>query len=314
MVQFAAQRAAFSLVAAVDTDPGKVGKDVGELCGLPRLGVTVTRSLEDALQGKKADVAILTTVSDLATIAEQLAGIMAHGLSVVSTCEELSFPWDISPEIAQRIDAAARRAGVAALGTGVNPGFLMDSFPLALTAACQSVESIQVTRIQDASARRVPFQKKIGAGLTLREFEALRKKGTLRHVGLSESIGMIASRMGWKLDSISEELTPIVAGERIVAGETVVEQGHAAGVQQIGKGFSGRMARITLLFRAAIGEPGPHDTVEINGTPSIRSTIVGGVNGDIATCAITLNAVPRLLAAGRGLKTMADIPLVSFFG
>ena len=313
IVQFAAQRPAFHLTAAVDLDQHKIGKDVGEICGLPQTGIPVSGSLA-AVKDREADVAILSTVSSLTPIAAQIEEIVALGLPIVSTCEELAYPRDTSPDLTRRIDAAARRAGVPVLATGVNPGFLMDSFPLAITAACQSVRSISVSRVQDASGRRVPFQKKIGAGLTLERFEAMRAQGTLRHVGLTESIHMIASRMGWKLDRLTEELSPIVAEQRIVSAGITVEAGQAAGVQQIGKGYVGPEARITLLFRAAIGEPDPHDTVEIVGTPNIRSTIPGGVNGDVATCAIVLNAIPRLLSSGVGLKSMTDIPLVSYFG
>ena len=154
------------LAAAVDSDPAKIGRDVGELCGIHRLGVTVVGSIDHALVGGGADAAVLATVSDIATISGQIESLVARHLHVVTTCEELSFPWETSPSLAARIDAAARAARVAVLATGVNPGFLMDCLPLALTAVCQRVQHIGVTRIQDASARRLPFQRKIGAGLT----------------------------------------------------------------------------------------------------------------------------------------------------
>ncbi len=313
IVQFLQQREVFRIVGAVDIDPGMQGRDLGEVCSLPRMGVSVSGSLA-AVRGRgKADVAVLSTVSGMEAVTPQIEEIVERGLPVVSTCEELSYPWEASPGLARRIDRAARKAGVGVLATGVNPGFLMDSLPLALTAGCQSVEAIRVTRIQDASSRRIPFQRKIGAGLTLEQFEAKRKEGTLRHVGLAQSMAMIAARMGWKVDRMEDLLTPIVAEHRIQAGETTIEAGMAAGVQQIGRAFWGERELITLVFRAAVGEPGPEDTVEITGTPTVRSTMKGGLNGDVATCAITLNAIPRLLAAGPGLHTMTDVPLVSYF-
>jgi hypothetical protein len=313
IVQFMRAREIFHVVGAVDIDPAKQGRDLGELCSLPAMGVTVRDSLASALGRRKADVAILSTVSSMEAVAPQVEEIVAHGLPVVSTCEELSWPWEASPALARRIDRAARKAGVGVLATGVNPGFLMDSLPVALTAGCQAVERIRVTRIQDASSRRLPFQRKIGAGLSLAAFESKRKEGTLRHVGLAQSMAMIAARMGWEIDRMEDALTPIVAERRIETGAMTIEPGMAAGVQQIGRAFSRGSERITLVFRAAIGEMDPEDTVEITGTPSIRSTVKGGVNGDVATCAITLNAVPRLLAAGPGLHTMTDVPLVSYF-
>lgn len=314
IVQFMREREAFCIVGAVDIDPATKGRDLGEVCSLPGMGVPVSGSLASALLGRgKADVAILATVSSMEAVTPQVEEIVAQGLPVVSTCEELSWPWEASPALARRIDKAARKAGVGVLATGVNPGFLMDSLPVALSAGCQAVERIRVTRIQDASSRRLPFQRKIGAGLSLAAFEAKRREGTLRHVGLAQSMAMIAARMGWEIDRMEDELTPIVADGRIETGALSIEPGMAAGVQQIGRAFSRGSERITLVFRAAIGEPDPEDTVEITGTPNIRSTVAGGMNGDVATCAITLNAIPRLLAAGPGLHTMTDVPLVSYF-
>jgi hypothetical protein len=313
ITQFLIERPAFRLVAATDTDPELAGRPLGEVCGLPGLDLPIHRSLREAVRDGNPQVAILTTVYDMARITPQLEELLAFRLPVVSTCEELCFPWISHPDLAKRIDREARRRRVAILGTGVNPGFLMDTLPVCLTAVCQKVEAVRVSRIQDAAFRRLPFQKKIGAGLNLEQFEAKSREGTLRHVGLTESMHLIAARMGWRLDRTEDHLSPVVAQSRIVTETLTIEAGQAAGVQQIGRGFAGAEEKITLSFRASVGEPNPQDSVEIAGTPPFVSTIRGGINGDVATCAITLNAVPRLLAAGPGLKTMVDIPVISFF-
>ncbi len=286
---------AFNIVGAVDVNP--------ELVGTDHLGVEVVASLDDVVKNAKPQAAVVTTVSDMERITPQVEAIVAHGIPVVSTCEELSYPWDANPQLAQRIDDAAKAAGVAVLGTGINPGFLMDFLPTTLTGVCQNVEKVNVWRVQDAQYRRVPFQKKIGAGLTPDEFEAKRQTGTLRHVGLAESVAMIAARMCWKLDNVVDELSPVMG-----------DDGNAAGVQQIGRGFVDGEEKITLTFIAAVGQADPRDTVEIIGEPHITSTIEGGVNGDIATCAITINSVKQILRATPGLVTMTDIPVVSYFG
>jgi len=312
IVQFARERPAFRVVAAVDPDPAIAGKTLGQVCGIDGLDVPVRPSLHEALKGARPAAAILTTVSDLGRITPQIEELLARRLPVVSTCEELVYPWVTQPGLAARIDREARRRKVAVLGTGVNPGFLMDALPAFLTAVAQEVQAVRVTRLQNASFRRVPFQKKIGAGLTLEQFEAKKREGSLRHVGLTESMHLIAARMGWRLERTEDVLTPVVAKSRIVTEALTIEPGQAAGVQQIGRGFAEGVERITLTFRASIGEPQSEDTVEIAGRPPIVSTIRGGVNGDVATCAITLNAVPRVLEASPGLKTMLDIPLVSY--
>jgi 4-hydroxy-tetrahydrodipicolinate reductase len=313
MVRSAAARGSFRIVGAVETDPAKIGKDLGELCGIGRLGVTVSGSLDEAIRGKPVKVAVVTTVSSLAAFEPQAVQIARAKLPIVSTCEELSFPWRTQPELARRIDKVCRDNGIACMGTGVNPGYLMDFLPTALTGLCQKVTGVRVWRIQDASIRRIPFQQKIGAGLTPAEFEAKRKAGTLRHVGLVESVDYIAARLGWKLDRSTESLEPVMAEQTVTSGYKPIAQGMARGVYQVGRGFIGGNEVITLTFRAAVGEPESYDEVRIEGEPTFSSKIAGGINGDIATCAVTLNTVRSILNAGPGLRTMADLPAPSWF-
>jgi hypothetical protein len=313
LTPFLLERPWVEVVAAVDPAPGMAGRDLGEVSGLGRtLGVMVRPSLAEALAQSKVEVALLTTVSTLAAVRPQLEELVARGLYVVSSCEELSFPWRTAPQWSTEVDRLAKEAGVAVLGTGVNPGFLMDLLPLALTAICREVQKVTVMRHQDASRRRLPFQQKIGAGLSPAQFAAKVKDGSLRHVGLTESMHMIASRFGWTLTRTEDAIEPVLADREVRSEEITVRPGLAAGVQQYGRGWVGDEERILLDFRAAIGQEEPHDTILIKGTPPLRSTIAGGVNGDVATCAILTNAIPVVLAAAPGLHTMADIPPVAW--
>ena len=304
---YLAERENLQIVGAVDADPAKVGKDVGVLAGLAPLGVAVKPDIAQALAGQSADVVLLTTSSALTRIADQLKQVLPFGVHVVSSCEELSYPWQTNPAVAGEIDELAKKHGVSVLATGVNPGFLMDFLPIAMTGVCKSVRQVTVERIQDATFRRIPFQKKIGAGLTQAEFQAKVEQGVLRHVGLTESVQMIASRLGWRLDSTSDEITPVVAETDVPLGDGVIEAGKVLGVRQIGRGIVNGREAITLFFRAAIGEPESRDRIIIDGEPSIDSCIKGGVNGDVATCAILVNAIPAVMKARPGLRTMADI-------
>jgi hypothetical protein len=313
VLRYAVERGCFNIVGAVDPDSEKAGKDLGQLCGIEPLGITIRDNLADAIEGQSVDVALVTTVSSLVALESQVAEIANARLNIVSTCEELFYPWKTNPEVAGRIDEICRRNGVACVGTGVNPGYLMDLLPTILSGLCQNVRKVEVWRVQDASVRRIPFQQKIGAGLTLEQFEAKRKAGTLRHVGLSESVDFIAERLGFKLDKSTESLEPVIAESQIDTGYKPIVKGMTCGVHQVGRGFVGDKEVITLNFRAAVGEPESYDQVHIDGEPEIKSRIAGGVNGDIATCAITLNAVRSILQAGPGLKTMAQIPPIAFF-
>ena len=306
VVQFAVERG-FELVAAIDPAPEKVGKELGELCGIEQLGILVQASIGEALAHCTPDVAIVTTLSTLAEVEPMLSELARARLNVVSTCEELFFPWVTQPETARRIDALFKENGVSCLGTGVNPGFLMDYLTTVLTGVCQEVKSVNVWRIQDASTRRIPFQQKIGVGLTVEQFKEGVAKGTLRHVGLLESLDFVAHQLGWQLDQRRESIKAVLATAEVKTGYVPIAPGMTRGIEQIARGFIGHREVITLTFRAAVVEPDSVDGIAIEGNPPVQMTIPGGVNGDTATCAIVLNVIPSLLKATPGLKTMADI-------
>jgi 4-hydroxy-tetrahydrodipicolinate reductase len=312
-VRHALERGTIRIVGAVDPAPDKAGQNLGALCGIKkRTGIVVRSNLNAAMKGVRASVAVLTTVSSLKRLEPQVVELARAGLHIVSTCEELAFPWKTQPQIAKRLDTICKQHGVACVGTGVNPGYLMDFLPCILTAACQRVDRIRIFRFQDASTRRIPFQQKIGAGLTLAEFKTKVAAGTLRHVGLTESTHMIASHMGWNLDRTTETLNPIIADREIRSGYKLIRRGQACGVEQIGRAKCKGREVLTLHFRAAVGEPESFDRVEIDGEPSFTSLIPGGINGDIATCAITINAIRSIVKATPGLRTMIDLPPVGF--
>jgi 4-hydroxy-tetrahydrodipicolinate reductase len=180
-----------------------------------------------------------------------------------------------------------------------------------MTGVCQKVERIRAVRVQDASPRRGPFQKKIGAGRTLEEFETLVASGTLKHVGLPESIAMIADGLGWELDDITESIEPVIATRQVKTDFVTVEPGQAAGVRQVGRGLRAGEELITLEFEAAVGGSESYDAVYITGTPNLEVVIKGGTHGDIATAAIAVNCIHRVVEARPGLLTMKDLPVVS---
>jgi 4-hydroxy-tetrahydrodipicolinate reductase len=200
------------------------------------------------------------------------------------------------------------------LGTGVNPGFVMDALPIMLTGVCERVESVRVDRVQDARIRRLPFQQKIGAGLTRAQFQAKVDDGSVRHVGLAESVSMIADAIGWKLDRISDEIQPKMATETVSSEFLAVDPGYVCGIVQDGTGYRNGMPVITLHMEAYLGAPESYDAVEIVGSPPLKMKLAGGVHGDIATASIVVNSLPKILAVAPGLHTMRDMPVASFFG
>ena len=313
-VKYLMERGHFDLVGAIDSDPQKVGVDVGQLAELRvPVGLAITADSTKLLNEADADLVILTTTSSLEHIRSQIMEIVSHGINVVSTCEELMYPSLTNPRIAGEIDSAAKEHNVSVLSTGVNPGFLMDFLPLVMTSICRDVRRVTVERIQDAQFRRVPFQEKIGAGLTVDAFEERVREGNLRHVGLTESMHLIASGFGWKLERTEDIVEPVIASKLVVTAERTIEPGKALGVNQIGRAYVDHEEIITLVFRATIGEPNPRDRIIIQGNPDIDLAIRKGINGDTATCAIIVNAIPVVIQAPPGLRTMADIAPISFF-
>jgi 2,4-diaminopentanoate dehydrogenase len=310
-----AARKGFRIVAAVDIDPKKAGKDLGEVAEIGRkLRVVVSDDLPGTLRKTKPDVVVLCTSSSLAKVRDQLEIILRARVPVVSTTEELAYPYYSQKRLARQIDAMARKARVAVLGTGVNPGFTMDALPITLTSVCERVDSIRVDRIQDASRRRLPFQQKIGAGLTTAEFQQRVDAGTVRHVGLTESIAMIADAMGWKLDDITDEIAPKLATQSVASEFLTVPAGRVAGIIQDGVGYRGGEPLVTLHMEAYLGAPESYDAVRIAGSPALYSRVEGGIHGDIATASITVNSIPAVLAAPPGLQTMRTLRLPSFAG
>jgi len=314
IVRQVAARPGFKIVGAIDIDPAKVGRDLGDVVGLPkRVGIKVSADAARALKAAKADVVVLCTSSSLKKVAGQIETILKSKTAIVSTTEELSYPDYTHVRQGRQIDKLARKAKVAVLGTGVNPGFAMDALPIALTGVCERVDRITVHRVQDARIRRLPFQQKIGAGLTTEQFQKKVDDGSVRHVGLTESIAMIADAMGWTLDRITDDIQPKLAQVTISSEFLAVDPGYVCGLIQDGVGYRKNDAVIRLHMEAYLGAPESYDSVEIEGSPRISSKIAGGIHGDIATAAIVVNSIPKVLNATPGLHTMRDLALPSFF-
>lgn len=291
------------LVAAVDVDPNKVGKDLGEVIGLDReVGVKVTRELTG-----RPDVVCHSTGSRLRDVSGQLQDLLGRGCHVVSTCEELSFPLD--QQIRGELQQTARSKNVTLLGTGVNPGFVMDKLPLTITSVCQRIDSVEVIRIQNASTRREPLQRKVGAGMTPDEFRAAVDAGKIKHMGLRESLMMVGNGLGAEFESVSDEvIEPIIAEREVKTPYLTCAPGQVAGVHQT---ISGRgKINVSLELRMYVGaEDVAADRVIVRGVPDVEMVIKGGVHGDRATAAMVVNCIPRVVNARSGVLTMDDIPI-----
>jgi hypothetical protein len=307
-------RPGFKIVGGIDIDAAKAGRDLGDIVGLPnRIGLKVWADAGAALKKLKPDVVVLCTSSSMKLVMPQIEAVLKAKVAIVATTEELAYPSYTHVRQARQVDKLAKKAKVAVLSTGVNPGFVMDALPIALTAACQRVDRVTVHRIQDARHRRLPFQQKIGAGLTTEQFQKRVNDGSIKHVGFTESIAMIADSLGWTLDRITDVVEPKLAQVTVSSEFLAVDPGYVCGIVQEGIGYRKKEPAIRLHMEAYLGAPDPYDLIEIDGAPRLSVKIAGGLHGDVATAALVINSIPKVLDATPGLHTMRDMVLPSFF-
>jgi 2,4-diaminopentanoate dehydrogenase len=305
-----AGRESISLLGAADPAPEKAGALLAGLLDGAYPGIVVHPSARElyaasAASRSKADVAILCTGSRLHSVLPQIEEAIDAGLHVVSTCEELAYPELHHAAMARQIDRRAREKGVAVLGTGVNPGLVMDRLVLAAASACVRVDAVRVTRVVDAAKRRGPLRAKVGAGLTREEFLAGVASKKLGHVGLSESAAIIALGLGLPIDEITETIKPVMADTETHG----VPAGAVLGLHQVALVQAGDEARVVLDLTMAVGAPAPGDRIDIEGDPPVHLTVVGGFHGDRSTVGCVVNAVPFIVNGPPGLRTVATLPL-----
>ncbi len=294
---------------AVDNDPNKVGKELGSVGGPKGTGLVVSETL-DPDAARSCDVVLHSTGSRLAQVFPQIAELLECGCNIISTCEELSYPYLKHPDLARKIDSMARDRRATVLGTGVNPGFLLDALPAFICKACASVESIEVSRIVEASSRREPLQRKIGLGMDPRTFEEKARQGLIGHIGLFESCGLVAEAVGWELSELRQEISPVLADGEMETSHFRIGAGQVRGIRQEAVGIADG-GRIKLFLEMAVQAGNPADSLLIRGDPPISLTIPGGVNGDRATVARVINNIEEVAAAPSGLATVLSLPLHS---
>jgi 4-hydroxy-tetrahydrodipicolinate reductase len=187
----------------------------------------------------------------------------------------------------------------------------MDTLAITLTGVCQKIDQIKIQRVMNAATRRIPFQKKVGAGLTVAEFKSkMATKQITGHVGLEQSIGMVAAALKWQLDKIEvDQVEPVVAQREVKSEAITVKKGQVAGLRQKARGIMKRKDVITLDFQAYIGAPEEYDAITIDGVPPVQQRISPCVHGDLATVAMIVNSIPRIMNAPPGLLMMKDLPV-----
>ncbi len=292
------------LAGVVDIRPEWVGKDVGEILGGEPLGIQVYGEIARA---PRASIALHHTRSHLPDVLPDLLLLIERGIHVVSTTEELAYPWVRHPEEARRLDLLARHKGVAVVGVGVNPGFVMDVLPAFLARASLHVQRVEVFRFQEARYRREPLQRKIGAGLTPEAFQARRDQ--LGHVGLVESAHLLAALLGLSLTRVEEELMPLVAERFECTRFVTIHPGEIRGIRHVVRGYEGLHERLVLHLEMAVGIAEPRDEIRVEGEPSFAFRVEGGMPGDEVTANLAVRAARRVHTLPAGLRHAGEVLL-----
>ena len=305
--QLALTKNSIELIGAIDIDPKKAGKDIGELFDpQQKTGIKIDSDL-GALDRLRPDAVLHCTSSFMPMVKEQLVEICKRGIDIVSSTEELLIPDLQHPDIAKAVDAAALAGGATVLGTGVNPGFAMDFMAIVASAVTYSVKRVRCVRVVDAGTRRLPLQKKVGASMTTAEFEAETKTGRFGHIGMRESVALIARALGFTIDKNEQTLEPVLATEERKTKFLTVAKGQVAGIRNIGRGRKGKDTLIELDLSMYVGAPNTRDEMHLEGEPNVDVMFQGGIPGDIATAAILVNSLAQVAAATPGLTTVLDV-------
>jgi hypothetical protein len=309
VARLVATRPGLRSVGAIDIRQELMGAGLGVLAGtVEELDAVLVTDAASALAVPSGDVVAHCTHSSLEHVLPQLLECLDAGLPVVSTCEELAFPWHDAPGLAARLDDVACRRGVSVLGTGVNPGFAMDYLPVVLSGASKRVDRVSVRRVQDVGRRRVSVQRRVGVGLTIEELDERLGADGLGHVGLPQSAEMMASAFGWNLTEVRETIEPVLAERPTPSGLGEVPPHHVTGLRQVVIGSIGEREVISLTLDLAVGIEEPRDEICLFGDPDIETIIPGGLPGDVATAAVVVNALPLVVDARPGLRVMTEIP------
>jgi 4-hydroxy-tetrahydrodipicolinate reductase len=296
------------VVAAVDSHPSLAGRPLSEVLGALAPAITIVEDLAEVTALARGGVVLQATSSRFDEVLPELQEAVGAGLHVVSTCEELAWPWLRHDEEAAALDRLCHDRNVAVLGTGVNPGFVLDRLPAVLAQVTGPVRHVRGLRVVDVSHRRAALQRKVGVGLDERAFHDAAERGEIGHVGLAESAALVAEGcVGLEEYEVDEDIVPLLA-EEDGAGAVPVRVGQVAGLHHEARVFAedGREV-VRLELTIALGAEDPRDEVVLDADPPVRLVVPGGIPGDAATAHAVVNAVPALVEL-RGIVSVLDLP------
>ncbi len=305
------------IVGVCDLHPERIGKEIHEVLGVKKSShpaVIISNNIDEVITEKCCDVAILATDSFTAKAFDKIKYCVEKKVNVISTAEEMAYPKAQEPELTKEIDKLAKENGVTVLGTGINPGLMMDLLAVCLTGAMTDVSEVECKRVNSLSPFGPLVMEEQGVGITVEEFDKGVKDKTLAgHVGFAESIGMIGEAIGWKVEKFEQQMEPIVTNVDRKSPYGFAKKGNVAGVNMTGQGYVDGEVKINMIHPQQI-EPEMENTftgdyINIKGVPEINMQIKPEVDGGIGTIAMCINMIPHVINSREGLKTMLDLPV-----
>ena len=309
----------FEIVGACDVEKG-IGQDLGEYLGVKEtLGVNVTNNPDTIYSGTKADIAVINIGSFIKQMSPIITNALTRGMNVITAAEEVAYPFNEHPKVAEEIDAVAKEHGVTVLATGLNPGFMYDALLISLTAPCHDVIRVEASRVVDVAPYNMYILRHFAVGLTPEEFEESQERrkgisvgkgeGVCGHIGFPETLDLVSKVLGWKLDEKRQTLEPVIAKKRLEGTYVTVDPGKVCGVHQVAHGIVKGEPKIIFDFVAEILPEETADEIRIIGKPNINCSIKPGMISIIGTSALEVNNIPHVISARPGLLTPIDLPL-----
>ena len=318
MAEVLLRKKGVDIVGVCDIHPDRVGRSLFEVLGVPRgdrQDVVIKNDIHQVISRKSADVVLLCTDSFTAKTFDKLKLIMELGINVVSTAEEMSYPKAKEPKLTIEIDRIAKANGVSVLGTGINPGLIMDLLAILMTGACTDVEYVKCERVNSLSPFGPAVMEEQGVGISVDDFNRKSAEGHLAgHVGFNESVNMICDAIGWTLDKpVEQTMAPIVSKVHRKTKYAEVQPGDVAGCTMKGYGHVAGKLAVEMIHPQQI-EPelegtNTGDYVVIKGTPNVNLANKPEIPGGIGTIAMCINMIPHVINARPGLHTMIDLPV-----
>lgn len=303
------------IVAVLDKDEKILHRDIGDILNISSpSGILVRNDFNNVIRNIDADIVILAIDSYIEKVIEYIELILENKKNCITLAEEMIYPYTTNFSISSKIHRLAKENNVTILGTGINPGFVLDSMIVFMSSVCNNITRINASRINDLSPYGLTVLREQGVGLSQEEFgKGILNGNIVGHIGFKQSIEFISNAIGLEVDDFIEFKEPIITNTYRETKFINIQPGMVAGCLHSAYGLKSGNPVIVLEHPQQIcPESETIDTgdyISIEGDPNIHLNINPELPGGVGSAAITVNLIPQVIACKSGLKTMLDMKL-----